>query len=146
MKKSDLIMFLFICAVGLTSFSSCKGSAGKKAASKTFEYIEKKAVKPAASTVEREAGQVERVVEENADDVYRSRRGPRRLRHSYSNDDNEYDDNATQAYYVACPYCNGVGVVYVTDIYGNVLVDYYGNPQTTTCSNCGGGGQVVVYQ
>lgn len=45
------------------------------------------------------------------------------------------EKNATQAYYVACPYCNGVGVVYVTDIYGNVLVDYYGNPQTTTCGN-----------
>ena len=24
--------------------------------------------------------------------------------------------------------------------------DYYGNPQTITCGNCGGSGQVIVYQ
>ena len=51
-----------------TFFTSCKGSAGKKAATETLEFIEKKAASKAASSVEREAGQVERAIEENADD------------------------------------------------------------------------------
>ena len=117
---------------------------------KTLEFIEKKAASKAASSVEREAGQVERAVEENADDAYRSTRSsrPSRPRHhsSYGDDDNEYEETPPQAYYATCPYCNGGGIVYVTDMYGNVLVDYYGNPQTSSCGNCGGSGQVIVYQ
>ena len=31
-------------------------------------------------------------------------------------------------------------------MYGKVLVDYYGNPQNTSCGNCRGNGQVVFYQ
>lgn len=120
-----------------TFFTSCKGSAGKKAATETLEFIEKKAASKAASSVEREAGQVERAIEENADDAYRSTRSsrPSRPRHhsSYDDDDNDYEDTQSQANYA-------------TDMYGNVLVDYYGNPQTITCGNCGGSGQVIVYQ
>lgn len=149
MRKSKLVIFLFFCAFVLM-FSSCRGSAGKKAATETLEYIEKKAASKAASAVERETGQVERTVEENADDAYRSTRGrrPSRPRHhsSYDDDDNEYEETSPQASYAVCPYCNGGGIVYATDMYGNVLVDYYGNPQTTTCGNCGGRGQVIVYQ
>lgn len=96
------------------------------------------------------AGQVERAIEENADDAYRSTRSsrPSRPRHlsSYDDGDNDYEDTQSKAYYATCPYCNGGGIVYVTDMYGNVLVDYYGNPQTITCGNCGGSGQVIVYQ
>lgn len=133
-----------------TFFTSCKGSAGKKAATETLEFIEKKTASKAASSVEREAGQVERAIEENADDAYRSTRSsrPSRPRHhsSYDDDDNDYEDTQSQANYATCPYCNGGGIVYATDMYGNVLVDYYGNPQTITCGNCGGSGQVIVYQ
>ena len=68
MNKSNLTIMLFFSVLGLTFFTSCKGSAGKKAATETLEFIEKKAASKAASSVEREAGQVERVMEENADD------------------------------------------------------------------------------
>lgn len=150
MNKSNLTIMLFFSVLGLTLFTSCKGSAGKKAATETLEFIEKKAANKAASSVEREAGQVERAIEENADDAYRSTRSsrPSRPRHhsSYDDDDNDYEDTQSQAYYATCPYCNGGGIVYATDMYGNVLVDYYGNPQTITCGNCGGSGQVIVYQ
>ena len=150
MNKSNLTIMLFFSVLGLTFFTSCNGSAGKKAATETLEFIEKKAASKAASSVEREAGQVERTIEENADDAYRSTRSsrPSRPRHlsSYDDDDNDYEDTQSQANYATCPYCNGGGIVYATDMYGNVLVDYYGNPQTITCGNCGGSGQVIVYQ
>ena len=150
MNKSNLTIMLFFSVLGLTFFTSCKGSAGKKAATETLEFIEKKAANKAASSVEREAGQVERAIEENADDAYCSTRSsrPSRPRHHFSYDDgyNDYEDTQSQAYYATCPYCNGGGIVYATDMYGNVLVDYYGNPQTITCGNCGGSGQVIVYQ
>ena len=148
MNKSILTILLSLSVLGLTFITSCKGSAGKKAATETLEYIERKAADKAASSVEREAGQVECAVEENADDAYRSTRKTSRPRHhsSYDDDDNEYEETAPQAYYATCPYCNGGGIVYATDMYGNVLVDYYGNPQTITCGNCGGSGQVIVYQ
>lgn len=150
MNKSNLTIMLFFSVLELTFFTSCKGSAGKKAATETLEFIEKKAASKAASSVEREAGQVERAIEENADDAYRSTRSSRlsRPRHysSYDDDDNDYEDTQSQVNYATCPYCNGGGIVYATDMYGNVLVDYYGNPQTITCGNCGGSGQVIVYQ
>lgn len=150
MNKSNLTIMLFFSVLELTFFTSCKGSAGKKAATETLEFIEKKAASKAASSVEREAGQVERAIEENADDAYRSTRSsrPSRTRHysSYDDDDNDYEDTQSQVNYATCPYCNGGGIVYATDMYGNMLVDYYGNPQTITCGNCGGSGQVIVYQ
>lgn len=150
MNKSNLTIMLFFSVLELTFFTSCKGSAGKKAATETLEFIEKKVASKAASSVEREAGQVERAIEENADDAYRSTRSsrPSRPRHysSYDDDDNDYEDTQSQVNYATCPYCNGGGIVYATDMYGNVLVDYYGNPQTITCGNCGGSGQVIVYQ
>ena len=133
-----------------TFFTSCKGSAGKKAATETLEFIEKKAASKSASSVEREAGEVVLTIDEYAYDAYVSSRISRasRPRHdsSYDDDDNDYEDTQSQANYATCPYCNGGGIVYATDMYGNVLVDYYGNPQTITCGNCGGSGQVIVYQ
>ena len=107
MNKLDLTIMLFFSVLGLPFLTSCKGSAGKKAATETLEFIEKKAASKAASSVEREAGQVERAVEENADDAYRSTRSsrPSRPRHhsSYGDDDNEYEETTPQAYYATCP-------------------------------------------
>lgn len=115
MNKSNLTIMLFFSVLGLTFFTSCKGSAGKKAATETLEFIEKKAASKAASSVEREAGQVERAIDENADDAYRSTRSsrPSRPRHysSYDDDDNDYEDTQSQANYATCPYCNGGGIV-----------------------------------
>lgn len=42
MNKSNLTIMLFFSVLGLTFFTSCKGSAGKKAATETLEFIEKK--------------------------------------------------------------------------------------------------------
>ena len=64
MNKSNLSIMLFFSVLGLTFFTYCKGSAGKKAATEALEFIEKKAASKAASSVEREAGQVERAIEE----------------------------------------------------------------------------------
>ena len=94
MNKLYLTITLFFSVLALTFLTSCKGSAGKKAATETLEFIEKKAASKAASSVEREAGQVERAVEENADDAYRSTRSsrPSRPRHhsSYGDDDPQF--------------------------------------------------------
>lgn len=48
MNKSNLTIMLFFSVLGLTFFTSCKGSAGKKAATETLEFIEKKAASKAA--------------------------------------------------------------------------------------------------
>lgn len=62
----------------------------------TLEFIEKKAASKVASSDEKEAGQVERAIEKNADDAYRSTRSshPSRPRHhsSYDDGDNDYED------------------------------------------------------
>ena len=42
MNKLDLTVMLFFSVLGLTFLTSCKGSAGKKAATETLEFIEKK--------------------------------------------------------------------------------------------------------
>lgn len=124
MNKSILTILLSFSVLGLTFITSCKGSAGKKVATETLEYIERKAADKAASSVEIEAGQVECAVEENADDAYRSTRKTSRPRHhsSYDDDDNEYEETAPQAYYATCPYCNGGGIVYATDMYGIMAI------------------------
>lgn len=40
-----------------------------------------------------------------------------------------------------CVYCNGYGVVYQVDQYGNALIDYNGNYQIVFCPACGGTGE-----
>lgn len=40
-----------------------------------------------------------------------------------------------------CSTCNGYGVVYQIDPYGNAVRDYYGNVQFFYCPTCGGTGQ-----
>lgn len=41
-----------------------------------------------------------------------------------------------------CPTCNGYGVVYRIDAYGNAITDAYGNIQFLFCPMCGGSGQI----
>lgn len=55
MNKLYLTIMLFFSVLGLTFLTSCKGSAGKKAATETLEFIEQKAASKASSSVEREA-------------------------------------------------------------------------------------------
>ena len=40
-----------------------------------------------------------------------------------------------------CSTCNGYGVVYEIDSYGNAITDGYGNVQLFFCPDCGGNGQ-----
>ncbi|MBQ2980142.1 MAG: hypothetical protein IJE18_08565 [Bacteroidaceae bacterium] len=40
----------------------------------------------------------------------------------------------------SCSTCNGYGVVYQVDAYGNVITDYYGNTIYYFCPTCGGSG------
>ncbi len=42
--------------------------------------------------------------------------------------------------YRICLTCNGYGILYSVDLYGNPIVDYYGNFQFTGCHNCNGYG------
>lgn len=52
----------------------------------------------------------------------------------------EQIDNAINRYNV-CDACDGWGVVYHVDNYGNIITDYYGNPALFTCDYCGGSGK-----
>ena len=47
MDKLYLTIMLFFSVLELTFLTSCKGSAGKKAATETLEFIEKKAASKA---------------------------------------------------------------------------------------------------
>lgn len=130
-----------ICIISFTLWG-CKGSAGKKIATEAIELFESNsgAKKAATELVESEVTQVERQAEQK---VTRQRR-PYRPRHS------SYDDEGTtyqpQPYKVPCTQCGGAGMVYMTDAYGNIQYDYYGNVAFATCVNCGGTGMVTVYQ
>lgn len=42
--------------------------------------------------------------------------------------------------YSPCSTCNGTGVVYQIDPYGNIVTDYYGNVQYFWCPSCAGTG------
>ena len=155
MKKTFQLLLLVTCVIGL---SSCRGSGGKKVATETLEFIEKE-----AGSLERNAGRLERgasVVEENANKViksaeeeYNSCNNYRKYRNAKKWEDRienylEDEDNGTapQPVTVPCPHCQGNGMVYATDMYGNVVFDYYGNPQVVNCPQCGGHGVVVTYQ
>lgn len=52
----------------------------------------------------------------------------------------EQIDNAINQRNV-CHTCDGYGVVYHIDNYGNIITDYYGNPALFTCDQCGGSGK-----
>lgn len=135
---------LLICAIALSlSATSCRGSAGKKAATEALELIEKKAGSKAASAIEREAAQAERSAVREAEEYNAGRRRTSRPRHhsSYDSDESEYEP---QYYWVTCSQCGGVGAVYIVDYYGNIQYDYYGNPVVSQCPSCGGAGSILV--
>lgn len=44
--------------------------------------------------------------------------------------------------YSLCYSCNGYGVLYLVNEYGNPILDYNGNFTFTTCQDCGGNGYV----
>lgn len=124
-------------------FVSCKGASSRKAAIEALEMIEKRSGK-FGEAAEREAGSMERSVEENYNNsMLKNKRRVDRIREALDGDDEEYTPQQTL---ITCPVCKGNRAVYITDEYGRVQFDPYGNPLSVTCTNCRGAGQVVVYQ
>lgn len=156
MKKVIYITLLVTCVISL---SSCRGSGGKKVATEAFEFIEKE-----AGSLERNAGRLERgamVVEENANKASKSAEEEYNSYNSYQKyrkakkwqdriencfDEDENVETTPQPVTIPCPHCQGNGMVYATDMYGNLIYDYYGNPQVVYCPQCGGNRVVVTYQ
>lgn len=136
-------------------FSSCRGSGGKKVATEAIEFFEKE-----AGGIERNATRLEKGASSIGDDASKvnsktqerySGSGLRRAKKASEQIDglfgeDEEPERMPQPVAVICPQCQGAGMVYMTDMYGNVVFDYYGNPQVVPCPNCGGTGQVVTYQ
>lgn len=138
-----IIFIIFALSISV-SFTSCRGSAGKKAATEALEIIEKKAGSKAASTIEREAAQSERAAVREAEKYNAGRNRSYRPRHHSSYDDDSY--NEPRVYTVQCNQCGGAGAVYMVDYYGNIQYDYYGNPVVSQCPSCGGAGAILVTQ
>lgn len=135
-------LVLTILCILTFSLTGCRGSAGKKAATEAIELIEKKGASKAASTIEREASQVERNAVRETEGYNTGRSRTYRPRHSsYDEDESSYQP---QVYSVRCSQCGGSGAVYVLDYYGNIQYDYYGNPVISQCPSCGGAGSVLV--
>lgn len=156
MKKVIYITLLVTCVISLFS---CRGSGGKKVATESLEFIEKE-----AGSLERNAGRLERgamVVEENANKASNSAEEEYNSYNSYQKyrkakkwqdriencfEEDEEVETTPQPVTIPCPHCQGNGMVYATDMYGNLIYDYYGNPQVVYCPQCGGNGVVVVNQ
>ena len=139
MNKVIFITLLVTCVIDL---SSCRGSGGKKVATEALEFIEKE-----AGNLERNAGRLERgamVVEENANKASKSveeeynsynssqkyriaKKWQDRIENCFEEDENV--ETTHQTVTISCPHCQGNGMVYATDMYGNLIYDYYGNPQ-----------------
>lgn len=120
-----IIFIVFALSISF-SFTSCRGSAGKKAATEVLELIEKKAGSKATSTIEREAAQSERAAIREAEDYNAGKNRSYRPRHHSSSDDDSYNEPCV--YTVQCKQCGGAGAVYIVDYYGNIQYDYYGSP------------------
>ena len=135
-----LILFT-LCSISI-SLAGCRGSAGKKAATEALEYIERKGASKAASSIEREASQVERSAAREAKGYNSGRTRTYRPRHSsYDGNESSYQP---QVYTAQCSQCGGRGAVYISDYYGNIQYDYYGNPVISQCPSCGGTGSILV--
>lgn len=139
MKRRVFILSFFIIAILLCS---CKGSGGKKIATEATEFIEKKAGKYLnrdAKTFESE--------ESSALRTYKNKRRADRLRENIDEHlEEDAEEYVPQQIVIQCTQCNGGGIVYVVDGFGNIVTDYYGNAQTMYCPNCKGQGRIVVYQ
>lgn len=134
-----VILSLAMLVVGL---SSCKGSAGKKAATEAAEFIEKEG----SRLLEKEGSRAVEEEESAAERYLKAKRRADRVQDVVDGITEEEPQYQPQAVAVICGQCGGCGIVYLVDGYGNIMFDYYGNPQTSVCPVCGGSGQQIVYQ
>jgi hypothetical protein len=139
-------LFAFsIVAIGIFLLTGCKGAGSRRAATKAIEFIEKKASSKAATAIEEEAEKAERTVIKESEE----RSTPSRSSRPHRPHHNSYDDEESyepQVYTIQCPQCGGAGIVYMTDYYGNIQYDYFGNPMVGQCPYCNGTGVVIVTQ
>ena len=121
------IVLLVLMSVLTISFTSCRGAAGKEGA----EYIEKKGgsllKKLFKENSERELTPYQKYKIHEALEDLNNQRQP-------------------QPVDVVSGKCQQRGFVYLSDSYGNILIDDYGNAQTIQCPSCGGRGVVTIYQ
>lgn len=83
---------------------SCKGASSRKAATEALEMIEKRSGK-FGEAAEREAGSMERSVEENYNNsMLKNKRRVDRIREALDGDDEEYTPQQTL---ITCPVCKG---------------------------------------
>lgn len=150
----NLVHITVILTIGVVMFtlSSCRGSAGKKAATEALEYMERKGgtllEKEGASTLERQGGRTLEEEESAAERAWKNKRRADKVQDILDgmSEDEEEPQYQPQPVAVMCGQCSGSGMVYMVDYYGNVMYDMYGNPQVTACPVCGGSGQQIVYQ
>lgn len=141
MKLLKLFFLLSLTALAVC-FSSCRGSAGKRAATEATEFIEKKGGK----LLEKEGSRAVEEEESAAQKYLKAKRRADRVQDmvdGFTEDEPQYQP---QPVAVVCGQCGGSGAVYLVDGYGNIVYDYYGNPQVSVCPVCGGTGQQIVYQ
>jgi DnaJ-class molecular chaperone len=151
MKHIVEISVILAIAVLVLGFSSCRGSAGKKAATEALEYMERKGgsllEKEGASILERQGGRLAEEEETAAERAWKNKRRADRVQEFLDgSDDEEETQYQPQPTAVLCSQCGGSGAVYILDMYGNPVFDMYGNPQISPCPVCSGNGQVIVYQ
>lgn len=148
------VAIMLAIAVLMLGLSSCRGSAGKKAATEAVEFFEKKGgsllEKEGASALERSGSRIAEEEESAAQKAWKNKRRAERVQ-DFLDDMSEDEEEETPQYQpqpiaILCGRCGGNGRVYMVDYYGNVMLDMYGNPQVTLCPACGGSGQQIVYQ
>lgn len=149
----NLVHITVILTIGVVMFtlSSCRGSAGKKAATEAVEYFEKKGgsllEKEGASALEKQGGRLTEEEEAEMERAWKNKRRADRVQDFLDGSDEEEETQyQPQPVAVMCGQCGGSGRVYMVDYYGNVMYDMYGNPQVSLCPVCGGSGQQIVYQ
>lgn len=152
MRNIVHIIVMLTIAIAMFMLSSCRGSAGKKAATEAFEYMERKGgsllEREGASTLERQGSRTLEEEESAAERAWKNKRRADRVQDFIDgmSEDEEESQYQPQPVAVLCGQCGGSGRVYTVDYYGNVVFDMYGNPQVTVCPICGGSGQQIVYQ
>lgn len=141
MKLPKLVILLLLTTI-VVGFSSCRGSAGKKAATEATEFLEKKG----SRFLEKEGSRAVEEEESAAQRYIKAKRRADRVQDIVDGFTEEEPQRQPQAVAVVCGQCGGNGAVYLLDGYGNIMYDYYGNPQVSVCPVCSGAGQQTMYQ
>ena len=125
----QFVFFLMMMFVITTTCSSCKGSAGKagkKLGAEVVEYGGK-------------------MFKEEENTTLKNYKNSRRFQDAKEQIE-DVINTTPQPVTVTCGLCAGQRYVFCVDAYGNIIYDFYGNPQIMPCPSCGGAGQKITYQ